>query len=551
MPETTWWKHGIVYQIYPRSFQDTNGDGIGDLDGIRARLDYVAFLGVDAIWISPIYPSPMADFGYDIADYCAVDPIFGTLTDFDLLVAEAHRKGLKVILDFVPNHTSDRHPWFAESRASRTASKRDWYIWRDAQQDGSAPNNWISNFGGSAWTWDEATGQYYYHAFLEEQPDLNWRNPEVRRAMHDVLRFWLDRGVDGFRVDVIWHLMKDPDLRDNPPNPGYQLGRPEIERLLQVHSTDQPDVHDVIAGMRRVLEEYDDRVLIGEIYLPVERLVAYYGADLSGAHLPFNFQLIQTAWNAREIAMLVEEYEKALPRGGWPNWVLGNHDQPRIAARVGDAQARVAAMLLLTLRGTPTMYYGDEIGLAKVEIPPDRVQDPWEKNEPGLGIGRDPERTPMQWDASPGAGFSTAEPWLPLAPDWTRRNVQSLKDDAGSILTLYRLLIEARRRHRALSIGDYLSLHCRDHVFAYERRYGGERLMVALNMGHDDETLALPTDAPPGQILLSTHLDREAEPVESTVAIRRDEGVIIKLGDARSRPATEPASTSALSRPKS
>jgi alpha-glucosidase len=529
MPETTWWKHGIVYQIYPRSFQDTNGDGIGDLKGICERLDYVSWLGVDAVWISPIYPSPMADFGYDIADYCNIDPIFGTMQDFDHLVAEAHRKGLKLILDFVPNHTSDRHAWFRESRSSRTNPKRDWYIWRDPRPDGGVPNNWISNFGGPAWEWDEATSQYYYHAFLKEQPDLNWRNPEVRAAMHDVLRFWLDRGVDGFRVDVIWHLMKDPEFRDNPSNPGYQLGRPEIDRLLQVHSTDQPDVHDVIAGMRRVLEEYESRVLIGEIYLPIERLVTYYGTDLSGAHLPFNFQLIQTAWNAHEIKMLVNEYEQALPAGGWPNWVLGNHDQPRIGARVGEAQARVAAMLLLTLRGTPTMYYGDEIGLGRIDIPPDRVQDPWEKNEPGLGLGRDPERTPMQWDSSRHAGFTTSEPWLPLAPDFAHHNVDKLRHDTRSILTLYRRLIEFRRAHRALSIGSYTHIRTQDHVFAYERRYADERLMILLNLGHEPETVVLPEDAGSGEMLLSTHLDREGERIGSSIEIRRDEGIIIKL----------------------
>jgi alpha-glucosidase len=530
MPEKTWWKHGIVYQIYPRSFQDTNGDGIGDLKGICERLDYLGWLNVDAIWISPIYPSPMCDFGYDIADYCDVDPIFGTLRDFDHLVAEAHAKGLKVILDFVPNHTSDQHAWFQESRASRTNRKRDWYIWRDAKPDGGPPNNWISNFGGSAWQWDGATGQYYYHAFLKEQPDLNWRNADVRRAMHDVLRFWLDRGVDGFRVDVIWHLMKDPEFRDNPPNPGYQMGRPEIDRLLQVYSTDQPDVHDVIAGMRRVLEEYENRVLIGEIYLPIERLVAYYGTDLSGAHLPFNFQLIQSVWAARDIQMLVNEYEAALPPGGWPNWVLGNHDQPRIAARVGEAQARVAAMLLLTLRGTPTMYYGDEIGLGRVEIPRDRVQDPWEKNEPGLGIGRDPERTPMQWDASRHAGFSPVEPWLPLAPDYEHRNVGRLRHDTRSILTLYRQLVAFRRKHRALSIGTYAAIPAPEHVLGYQRHYGGERLGILLNLSQEAQTVRLPAARARGKLLLSTHLDREDEGIDGVAELRPDEGIIMALG---------------------
>src|SRR3712207_5404123 len=275
-----WWQRAVVYQIYPRSFQDSDGDGVGDLRGIAARLDYLIWLGVDAVWLSPIYPSPMADFGYDVSDYRGVHPLFGTLEDFDALVEAAHARGLKLILDFVPNHTSDRHPWFLESRSSRDNPKRDWYIWRDPAPDGGPPNNWISNFGGSAWEWDEATGQYYYHAFLTEQPDLNWRNPEVREAMYDVLRFWLKRGVDGFRVDVIWQLIKDAEFRHNPPNPAYQPGQAEINRFLKVYSADRRKVQEVVSEMRRMLEKFHDRVLIGEIYLPLERLVAYYGKDL-------------------------------------------------------------------------------------------------------------------------------------------------------------------------------------------------------------------------------------------------------------------------------
>jgi alpha-glucosidase len=533
MPENTWWKRGIVYQIYPRSFQDTNGDGIGDLRGISQRLDYLKWLGVDAVWISPIYTSPMVDFGYDVADYCGIDPIFGTLDDFDHLIEQVHSRGLKLILDFVPNHTSDQHPWFQESRSSRTNPKRDWYIWRDPKPDGGVPNNWISNFGGSAWDWDAATGQYYYHAFLKEQPDLNWRNPEVREAMFNVLRFWLDRGVDGFRVDVIWHLIKDEEFRDNPPNPGYQPTQAEINRFLQVYSADQPEVHDVIRDMRQVLEEYPDRVLIGEIYLPLERLVSYYGVDLSGAHLPFNFQLIHMAWSAREIAALVNEYEGALPEGGWPNWVLGNHDQPRIGARVGKAQARVAAMLLLTLRGTPTMYYGDEIGLLNVEIPPEAVRDPWEKNEPGLGLGRDPARTPMQWDASPNGGFTAGQPWLPLDPDFASCNVDALSENRSSILSLYRQLIEFRCSHLALSVGDYVPVQTKDQVFAYERRYRSERLLVALNFGHGDQMLDLPADSGQARVLLSTYLDREKDGIVSSISLRPNEGIIVALNAAQ------------------
>jgi len=530
MPDSTWWKRGVIYQVYPRSFQDSNGDGVGDLAGIQERLGYLTWLGVDAVWISPIYPSPMADFGYDVADYCDIDPLFGTLEDFDRLVEEAHRRGLKVILDFVPNHTSDRHPWFQESRSSPSSPKRDWYIWRDPAPGGGPPNNWMSNFGGSGWEFDPASGQYYYHAFLKEQPDLNWRNPDVRKAMHDVLRFWMRRGVDGFRVDVMWHLMKDEAFRDDPPNPAYEEGRPDIQRVLQVHSADQPEVQEIVRELRGVVDEFPDRVLIGEIYLPVERLVAYYGEDLGGAHLPFNFQLISAAWNAPTLARLIEEYEAALPPGGWPNWVLGNHDQKRIAARVGPDQARVAAMLLLTLRGTPTMYYGDELGIGEVDIPHDAVQDPWEKNEPGLGIGRDPERTPMQWTPERHAGFSSATPWLPLSPDFGAVNVETLRMEPQSILSLYQALIALRREHAALRVGDLKLLNSGEHVLAYERNLGSERIVVALNLGSSEERLELGSGER-GEGLLSTHLgmsdDRES--VAGAIRLRPDEGRIIRM----------------------
>ena len=527
MTEMPWWKQGIVYQIYPRSFQDSDGDGLGDLNGIRDRLDYLTWLGIDAIWMSPIFPSPMADFGYDISDYRGIDKRFGSLEDFDKLVAEAHGRGLKLILDFVPNHTSDAHPWFVESRQSRDSPRRNWYIWRDPGPGGGPPNNWISNFGGSAWEFDAPTGQYYYHAFLKQQPDLDWRNPQVREAMYEVLRFWMRRGVDGFRVDVMWHLMKDPHFRDNPPNPAFQEGRPDIERLLQVHSADHPDVHEVVREMRSVVDEFPERVLIGEIYLPIERLVAYYGQDLAGAHLPFNFQLIETAWHASTIADLIAEYEGALPEGGWPNWVLGNHDKRRIAARIGPRQARVAAMLLLSLRGTPTMYYGDEIGMAEVEIPPEAVQDPWELNEPGLGLGRDPQRTPMQWTAGPAAGFSAADPWLPVSPDHGDCNVESLMSDDRSILCLYRNLIALRSRHRALSIGGFALLPSNEDLLLYQRSDDGERLTVALNFGREARTVELPSSKRQYEVLISTGLDRTGKIAGTSLVLGPDEGVIV------------------------
>jgi alpha-glucosidase len=449
---------------------------------------------------------------------------FGTLTDFDRLLDTAHRRGLKVILDFVPNHTSDRHPWFQESRASRTNSKRDWYIWRDSKPGGGPPNNWMSQFGGPAWTTDSMTGQYYLHSFLREQPDLNWRNPAVQEAMFDVLRFWLDRGVDGFRVDVIWLLIKDDQLRDNPPNPAYRPTQPDINRTLSVYNSDRPEVHELIAKMRVVVDRYRDRVLIGEIYLPFERLVTYYGDKLSGAQLPFNFALIHAAWNAKSIADLIRDYEKALPVGSWPNWVLGNHDQPRIASRVGAAQARIAAMLLLTLRGTPTMYYGDEIGMPRVDVPLELARDPWEKNEPGLGIGRDPWRTPMQWDASANAGFSTGQPWLPLEPHYDARNVAALRDDPRSILSLYRGLIAIRRAHPALTTGRAQVISDGNNVLVYERTEANQRIVVALNFGPDPQPLPVCGLARP-RMLLSTHMDGAG--LGAARQLRGDEGLIL------------------------
>jgi alpha-glucosidase len=521
----------VIYQIYPRSFQDTNADGIGDLKGIERRLDYLTSLGVDAIWISPIYPSPMADFGYDVADYCDVDSRFGVLADFDSLLAQAHARGLRILLDFVPNHTSDRHPWFVASRTSRDHPKRDWYIWRDPAPDGGPPNNWISDFGGSAWEWDTATGQYYYHAFLQEQPDLNWRHPAVQAAMYDVMRFWFDRGVDGLRIDVLWHLVKAADFPNNPPNPAYRPGMGEMHRVLQLHSTDQPEVHAIAADMRAVADRYGaggrgERVLIGEIYLPVERLLHYYGRERVEVHLPLNFQLIDAPWQARSLATLIADYEAALPPGAWPNWVLGNHDRSRVATKRGEAQARIAAMLLLTLRGTPTLYYGDELGLSDVAIPPAEVQDPRELREPGLALGRDPVRTPMPWDGSGNAGFTTARPWLPLHADWPIRNVARMAEEPHSILTLHRRLLAVRRAHPALAIGDFGLLDSEGDVLAYERRHGAGRLIVALNLGGLSQRLELPDWANDCRVLLSTLADA-ALPGDGAVLLRADEGLIL------------------------
>ncbi len=522
-----WWRNGIFYQLYPRSFQDFDGDGVGDLTGIMLRLPYLGELGIDAVWLSPIFPSPMADFGYDISDYTAIDPIFGTMSVFDALVSAVHERGLKIILDLVPNHTSDQHPWFIESRSSRDNPKRDWYIWRDPKPDGSEPNNWLSEFGGSAWAYDETTGQYYYHAFLAQQPDLNWRNPDVREAIYDVMRFWMRKGVDGFRVDVIWHLIKDAGFRDNPPNPRFHEGRPPNEMILTQYSTDQPEVHEVIAEMRRVTDEFDARVLIGEIYLPLHRLVAYYGNDLSGAQMPFNFALLSTMWSARQIEAIIADYEKALPSGAWPNWVLGNHDRPRVASRVGQEQARVAAMLLLTLRGTPTLYYGDEIGMHQVAIAPEQVRDPFEKNVPGIGVGRDGCRTPMQWDATLHAGFSEAEPWLPLADDFVHENVVNLDADAQSILRLYKALIRLRKETPALVSGSYVPIAADGDLLLYRRESDDGAIVVALNLGAEPVSITAERIGLDGEILLSTHMDRDREGIHGTLDLRGNEGVVI------------------------
>ncbi|QNN65411.1 DUF3459 domain-containing protein [Sphingomonas rhizophila] len=517
-----WWERGVIYQIYPRSFQDSDGDGVGDLRGIKQRLDYVAALGVDAIWLSPVFPSPMADFGYDVADYTDIEPMFGTIEDFDRLVAAAHRRGLKLLLDFVPNHSSDRHPWFVDSRASKGSAKRDWYIWAPPGPDGGPPNNWISDFGGSSWEWDEASGEYYLHAFLKEQPDLNWRNPDVQAAMFDVMRFWFDRGVDGFRIDVLWHIVKAEGFPDNPVNPYWHDRLGQRDMLIQRHSTDQPEAHAIAAEMRRLADSYGDRLLVGEIFLPNDRLCAWYGNDeRPEVHLPFNFALIENAWNAETIGRLVADYEAALPPGGWPNWVYGSHDAARIAARIGEAQARVAAMLLLTLRGTPTLYQGDELGIGRVEIPADRIRDPRELREPGLGLGRDWSRTPMPWTGdAPFAGFSSVEPWLPLNGDWQTRNVANQEADRGSMLWLYRDLLALRRQRTALALGDYQGVSAAGDLLVFDRISGTERLRIALNLGEVETGFVRE-----GACLLST-LGNEAD----RDVLRPNEGIIIDLG---------------------
>lgn len=530
-----WWETGVIYQIYPRSFADATGDGVGDLRGISSKLDYLQWLGVDAIWLSPFYPSPMVDFGYDVSDYCDIDPMFGTLSDFDELLDGAHRRGIGVIVDFVPNHSSDEHPWFKESRSSVDNPKRDWYVWRDpapGNPDG-LPNNWQSIFGGGgAWEWDEETGQYYLHTFDVKQPDLNWENPEVREAMYGAMRFWLDRGVDGFRIDALPHLAKDEGLRDDPPNPDWRAEDPPSMRQHRIHSQDRPEILEIVREMRAIADEYEgDRVLVGEAYLPMERLMDYYGGpDLDGVHLPFNFELLSLPeWKPRGVGSLVEQYEARLPEGAVPNWVLGNHDNPRLASRVGPGRTKAAQMLLLTLRGIPTCYYGDEIGMEDAQIPPERIQDPQGINRPDYN--RDPARTPMQWDASPGAGFSAkgAEPWLPI-PEHETANVQAQRDDPHSTLSLFRRLTELRRQLPALNSGAYRPLETSDeNVQAYLRENGEQKILVALNFGSGHTTLDLSEAGKEGRTLCSTYLDGNGDLDLGSISLRPDEGLLVSL----------------------
>jgi alpha-glucosidase len=538
-----WWRHGVVYQIYPRSFADAGGDGIGDLPGITARLDYLndgtpASLGVDAIWLSPFYPSPMADFGYDVADFCDVHPDFGTLADFDRMVAGAHARGIRVIIDLVPNHTSDQHPWFQESRSSRDNPKRDWYVWGDSKPDGSPPNNWSSAFPrvGRAWTFDQATGQWYLHSFLPQQPDLNWWNPEVRQAMDEVMRFWLDRGVDGFRIDVVHRLGKDQELRDNPlveiddeDVDGPTLARKLAAKKARRYDEDWPEVHQILRTFRRTLDAYDDRMAVGEVYLFDPATVArYYGEASDELHLAFNFAFLWAPWRSEAFRKEAERWEALLPADAWPDYTLSNHDAPRPASRYdedgnGQARARVAAMMLLTLRGTPFLYYGEELGMTDGEIPPDRVVDV---------DGRDPERTPMQWDSSPTAGFTSGDPWLPVASSAAKGiNVADQRDDPRSMLSLYRRLIWYRKGSPALRHGNYLALDAPEGLWAYLRRVGDERLLVVLNFESRPRAFTAPDDlAGEGRLELATDPDRQAGTVaRRPLELGPDEGVVVRL----------------------
>jgi alpha-glucosidase len=508
MPEP-WWKASVVYQIYPRSFADGSGDGVGDLQGIRSRIDHLAGLGVDALWLSPIYRSPMADFGYDVSDHCDIDPVFGTLDDFDALLADAHAAGIRVLLDFVPNHTSDRHPWFQAARSGRDDPHRDWYIWRDPPAGGDLPNNWRAAFtGGPAWTLDEASGQYYLHLFLPEQPDLNWANPEVVEAMHGVLRFWLDRGVDGFRADVVHGIGKDPALPDVPP---------ELADTPYSSLNDHESTHELLRGMRRLLDSYPgDRMMVGEVYLLSTAEVARYYGDGDELHLSFNFPPLFTPWDAGQWRHRIDRVVEELgPIDAWPTWVLSNHDNARHRTRYGsEARARAAAVLLLTLRGTPFLYQGEELGLEDAEVPPERVVDPG---------GRDGCRAPLPWAPDGPLHGWPAEPWLPFPPEADTRNPEVERKDEGSMLALYRRLLAARRGSEALRLGDWSPLASPRAVLAYERTSGADRRAVAINFTSE------PVEwSPPGAMVVEVSTDPAAEGAPPGTALAPDQAVLLR-----------------------
>ncbi len=527
MGPAAWWRRGAIYQIYPRSFADSDGDGIGDLRGILMRLDHLndgtpASLGVEAIWLSPFYPSPMADFGYDVADHCAVAPDYGTLADFDALVAEAHARGIRVVVDFVPNHTSDRHPWFARSRSSRDDPKRDWYVWRDGR-DGGPPNGWRSTFPavGGAWTYDEATEQWYLHSFLPGQPDLNWENPEVEAAMHDVLRFWCERGVDGFRVDVVHKLAKDPELRDERP------GEPVP------YEDWRPAIHERLRRLRRVVDECPGRILVGEVFLfDLERIVAYVNSG-DELHLAHNFAFLRLSWDAAAFREGIDMFETLSSDVAWPAWFLANHDHPRVASRFaadgqGEARARAVLLMLYALRGTPFVYQGEELALPDAEIPPERVVDV---------DGRDPVRAPIPWRppsaAGPGAGFTTGEPWLPVIADAERLAVARQAVDPDSALTLARRLAWLRRGEPVLQAGDQRTLDAGPDLLAWLRTGEGAApaFLAVVNFAAEPRSLTAPGLPAHGRLELSTRPGRPAGEriVLDGLELEASEGLLIRL----------------------
>jgi alpha-glucosidase len=526
--EVPWWVSGVLYQIYPRSFADSNGDGMGDIPGIIDHLDHLEWLGVDGIWISPVTLSPNADWGYDVSDFCAIEPDLGTMDDVDRLIAAAGRRGIRVLMDLVPNHTSDQHPWFLDSRSSLASARRDWYVWADPKPDGSPPNNWVSSFGGSAWTPDEATGQSYMHNHLSEQPDLNWWNDEVRAAFDEIMGFWWDKGVAGFRIDVCNVIIKDAQLRDNPVATEDDDFEAQLFGQRSVYNANRPEVHEVIRHWRTRADAFPEpRVLLGETPVPVEDLAAFYGDGRNELNLAFNFPFISAPFDAAALRQVVEGTEAALPPGGWPVWTGSNHDMFRFPTRwAGDdpAKVRAAVLMLLTLRGTPVLYQGDEIGLGNhTALIQEDMRDPlgvryWPHYE-----GRDAGRTPMHWTDAPGGGFTEpgVRPWLPLG-DVRAINVDEQRGEPDSVLALTHDLIALRRQEPDLRTGSYRTLEAPEGVWAFRR---GEGHLVVLNMA--DQAAIVPDVT--GTLQFGTVRSRAGEPVSGALELRPWEGVIVAV----------------------
>jgi alpha-glucosidase len=518
-----WWRDGVIYQVYPRSFADSDGDGVGDLRGIIEHLDHLAWLGVDGLWLNPTFPSPNADWGFDVSDYCGVHPELGTLDDLDELVARAGERGIHVLLDLVPNHTSIQHPWFRE--------RRDFYVWREGR-DGGPPNNWKSVFGGPAWTRDEATGEWYLHNFDPGQPDLDWWNEEVRDEFDGILRFWFDRGIAGFRIDVAHGIVKDRELRDNPAATADDIEPHQRLGQRPVFSMNRPEVHDVLRRWRALSDPYD-AVLVGETYVhELETLVSFYGDDgVDELHLAFNFVFLLAKFDVSVLSPIVARTEELLPEHAWPVWTLGNHDITRFPTRWagGDPElARCLLMLLLTLRGTPVLYYGDELAMGETSVPHERVVDPEAARDPEGGSGRDGARTPMPWDDSPGLGFTApgVEPWLPFGD--ATANVAAQRDDPGSVLHLTRDLIALRRSEPDLLTGAYSEVLAADGVWVYRR---GLRHLVALNCGNEEAAVEAR-----GEVVISTNRDRDRSPVADSLTLAPREGAVLRLARPRRRP---------------
>ncbi|MCG6147187.1 alpha-glucosidase [Leptospira levettii] len=510
-----WWKEAVIYQIYPRSFQDSNGDGIGDLEGIIQRLDYLAgskdSLGIDAIWLSPVYPSPMFDFGYDISDYEEIDPVFGDTQTFKRLLKEAHKRGIRIIMDLVVNHTSHLHPWFIESRSSVNSPKRDWYIWKQANHNGP-PNNWLGAFGGSGWEYDKRTGEYYFHSFLKEQPDLNWRNPDVEDAIFRMMKYWLDMGVDGFRLDVVNLYVKDEFFRNNASY--FMKGPRPYDKQVHTYDRDRPEMHGILRRMRKLLDSYSEkRMFVGEIMqdFPGNVLLpATYCGRNDELHLAFNFMFLFSPWKAERFYQIVKDFESALGEDNWPNYTLSNHDFPRHITRYekGDEtldRAKLAACMMLTLRGTPFLYYGEEIGMKRQKVPFNKIQDPVGKRYWPFHPGRDPERIPMPWDGSDTTGFTTGKPWLPLYEDSNTLNVESQKQDPNSLFFTYKKLIQIRKDRKSLRKGKLKILLSDDkQALYYRRRDGKEETYIFLNFSSKPVRVSYPRKWNLNQILFSS-----------------------------------------------